>query len=60
MLVKDLVEKLLDLDQDKKIGTMSIRSSRFKDDLEIELTKITKENCFATNQSDNESVYFLY
>lgn len=60
MLVKDLVEKLLDLDQDKKIGIMSIRYSKFKDDLEIELTKITKDNCFAANQSDNESVYFLY
>ncbi len=60
MKVKDLVEKLLDLDQDKKIGTMSIRSSRFKDDLEIELAKITEENCFAANKSDNESVYFIY
>ena len=39
---------------------MNIRSSRFKDDLEIELAKITEENCFAANKSDNESVYFLY
>ena len=60
MTVKELIEQLSILDQNRKIGTMSIRTSKFKDYLEIENAKITQENCFAANKSDNESVYFLY
>ena len=60
MLVKELIEELLKLDQEKRIGSMSMRNSTFKENLEIEFAKVTKENCFAADKSDNECVYWIY
>lgn len=60
MKVKELVENLLKLDQEKRIGRLSIHSSLMQDVKFEDTTCIDSNNWYDANNDKNELVYILH
>ena len=60
MKVKELIKDLLKLDQEKRIGRLSIHSSLMQDIIFEDTTRIDSNNWYDTANDKNELVYILH